>query len=89
MFHPEYSNADFVGQIFPYVKPNNGGVEYRFKPGPFAEVIRRAFRNPTEPFFLVIEEINRGNAAAIFGEAFQLLDRIKPGDAVDNSTGNE
>lgn len=89
VFHPEYSNADFVGQIFPYVKPNNGGVEYRFKPGPFAEVIRRAFRNPTEPFFLVIEEINRGNAAAIFGEAFQLLDRIKPGDAVDNSTGNE
>lgn len=89
VFHPEYSNADFVGQIFPYVKPNKGGVEYRFKPGPFAEVVRRAFRNPTEPFFLVIEEINRGNAAAIFGEAFQLLDRIKPGDAVDNSTGNE
>lgn len=89
VFHPEYCNADFVGQIYPYVKPNNEGVEYRFKPGPFAEVIRRAFRNPTEPFFLIIEEISRGNAAAIFGEMFQLLDRIKPGDVADNSTGNE
>lgn len=89
VFHPEYCNADFVGQIYPYVKPNNEGVEYRFKPGPFAEVIRRAFRNPTEPFFLIIEEISRGNAAAIFGEMFQLLDRIKQGDVADNSTGNE
>ena len=88
VFHSEYSNADFVGQIYPYVKPNNEGVEYRFKPGPFSIAVRRAFRNPTEPFFLIIEEINRGNAAAIFGEMFQLLDRIKPGDEPDSSTGN-
>ncbi|WP_078777358.1 hypothetical protein [Fibrobacter intestinalis] len=88
VFHPEYSNADFVGQIYPYVKPDNGGVEYRFKPGPFAEIIRRAYLNPTEPFFLIIEEINRGNAAAIFGEMFQLLDRIEPGDSPDTSTEN-
>ena len=88
VFHPEYSNADFVGQIYPYVKPDNGGVEYRFKPGPFTEIIRRAYLNPTEPFFLIIEEINRGNAAAIFGEMFQLLDRIEPGDSPDTSTEN-
>lgn len=88
VFHPEYSNADFIGQIYPYVKPDNGGVEYRFKPGPFTEIIRRAYLNPTEPFFLIIEEINRGNAAAIFGEMFQLLDRIEPGDSPDTSTEN-
>ena len=88
VFHPEYSNADFVGQIYPYVKPDNGGVEYRFKPGPFAEIVRRAYRNPTEPFFLVIEEINRGNAAAIFGEMFQLLDRIRPEDDPEELSGN-
>ena len=88
VFHPEYCNADFVGQIYPYVKPNNEGVEYRFKPGPFAEIVRRAYHNPKEPYFLIIEEINRGNAAAIFGEMFQLLDRIEPGDDPDKSTEN-
>ena len=88
VFHPEYCNADFVGQIYPYVKPNNGGVEYRFKPGPFAEIVRRAYRNPAEPFFLIIEEINRGNAAAIFGEMFQLLDRIRPEDGPEELSGN-
>lgn len=88
VFHPEYCNADFVGQIYPYVKPDNGGVEYRFKPGPFAEIVRRAYRNPAEPFFLVIEEINRGNAAAIFGEMFQLLDRIRPEDSPEELSGN-
>lgn len=88
VFHPEYCNADFVGQIYPYVKPDNGGVEYRFKPGPFAEIVRRAYRNPVEPFFLIIEEINRGNAAAIFGEMFQLLDRIRPEDGPEELSGN-
>lgn len=88
VFHPEYCNADFVGQIYPYAKPDNGGVEYRFKPGPFAEIVRRAYRNPAEPFFLIIEEINRGNAAAIFGEIFQLLDRIRPEDGPEELSGN-
>ncbi|MEE0876806.1 MAG: hypothetical protein UIH18_05870 [Fibrobacteraceae bacterium] len=88
VFHPEYSNADFVGQIYPYVKPDNGGVEYRFKPGPFAEIVRRAYRNPAEPFFLIIEEINRGNAATFFGEIFQLLDRICPEDGPEELSGN-
>lgn len=87
VFHPEYSNADFVGQIFPHVIPG-GGVDYRFKPGPFAEIVRRAYRKQEEEFFLVIEEINRGNAAAIFGEMFQLLDRIRPGDSAENLSGN-
>lgn len=87
VFHPEYGNADFVGQIYPCV-PADGGVDYRFKPGPFAEIVRRAYRHPSEPFFLIIEEINRGNAAAIFGEMFQLLDRIRPGDPSGELSGN-
>ena len=89
VFHPEYCNADFVGQIYPCVLPDNKGVEYKFKPGPFSEIVRRAYLNPDEPFFLIIEEINRGNAAAIFGEMFQLLDRIKKGEPADESTENK
>ena len=79
VFHPEYTNADFIGQILPEVNVDINGhsvVEYKFNPGPFTEIVRRAYQNPDEEFFLVIEEINRGNAAAIFGDMFQLLDRL-------------
>lgn len=86
VFHPEYTNADFVGQILPKVK--NGSVEYEFKPGPFTKILYRAYHNYNTPYCLIIEEINRGNAAAIFGDVFQLLDRIKKGDAPENVNGN-
>lgn len=78
VFHPEYTNADFVGQILPQQKTLPDGkttIAYEFTPGPFTEILQRAIQKPEEPFYLIIEEINRGNAAAIFGEVFQLLDR--------------
>lgn len=78
VFHPDYTNADFVGQILPVVIPGER-VSYKFTPGPFAKILRRAYLNPNKEFFLIIEEINRGNASAIFGDLFQLLDRIEPG----------
>ena len=86
-FHPEYTNADFVGQVMP--KVNDGDVEYEFKPGPFAVILKRALENPSKPFYLVIEEINRGNAAAIFGDVFQLLDRLKVGDTSMEPVGTD
>ncbi len=84
VFHPEYTNAEFIGQILPKV---NGRVTYEFTPGPFTQIIKRAYLNPNEQFYLVIEEINRGNAAAIFGDTFQLLDRLKAGET--DSLGND
>ena len=86
VFHPEYTNADFIGQILPEVCVDTNGhsvVEYKFNPGPFTEIVRRAYLNPDENFYLVIEEINRGNAAAIFGEMFQLLDRLDADEKAD------
>ena len=76
VFHPDYTNSDFVGQVMPYVED---GVDYRFKAGPFSRILKHAYMNHGEAFLLVIEEINRGNAAAIFGELFQLLDRASDG----------
>ncbi len=74
VFHPEYTNADFVGQILP--TNVDGNIEYKFKPGPLSKILRRAYLHPNKEYYLIVEEINRGNAAAIFGEYFQLLDRI-------------
>lgn len=74
VFHPDYTYSDFVGQILPKVE-DDGRLKYEFVPGPFTRMLKRAWEHPTEEYYLVIEEINRGNAPAIFGEIFQLLDR--------------
>lgn len=50
-------------------------ISYEFIPGPLIEILSDCYNKPEEMHFLVIEEINRGNAPAIFGEIFQLLDR--------------
>ena len=83
VFHPEYTNADFIGQILPIVKdiPDDSGaiqeskIGYDFIPGPFTSILLKACANLNRSYCLIIEEINRGNAAAIFGDIFQLLDR--------------
>lgn len=74
VFHPDYTYSDFIGQILPAVA-DDGQVSYKFTPGPFTNILREAYNNPGKEYILIIEEINRGNAPAIFGEVFQLLDR--------------
>lgn len=74
VFHPDYTNADFVGQVLPVVDLDKQ-VTYEFVPGPFTNILREAYANPQDEYVLIIEEINRGNAPAIFGDVFQLLDR--------------
>lgn len=78
-FYLDYSNSDFIGQIYPQVEKDNDGndrVTYKRVPGPFTNALTRAYEAPNKMIYLVIEEINRGNAAAIFGDLFQLLDRL-------------
>lgn len=79
-FYLDYSNSDFIGQIYPHVEDEK--VTYEPIPGPFTKALERAL-STDEMVYLVIEEINRGNAAAIFGDTFQLLDRLKK----DNTDG--
>lgn len=79
VFHPDYQYANFVGQILPVVSA--GDVSYSYVPGPFTSILKRALENPQQRHVLVLEELNRGNAAAIFGDIFQLLDRTSTGES--------
>ena len=72
-FFQDYTNTDFVGQILPVVEGEK--VTYKFNPGPFTLALEQAIKKPNEKIALVIEELNRGSAASIFGDIFQLLDR--------------
>lgn len=81
-FHPDYSYANFVGTYKPVPCKDNQGhdtITYAYVPGPFMRTYVKALRNSRtdacKPFLLVIEEINRANVAAVFGDVFQLLDR--------------
>ena len=80
VFHPDYMNTDFVGQILPTIKEDET-ITYEFTPGPFTKVMKKAYSDPSNSYYLIIEEINRGNAPAIFGEIFQLLDRKDTGES--------
>lgn len=77
-FHPEYTYFDFVGGLKP-CKNESGEISYDFVPGPFLRILKKAYDHPNEMHTLVIEEINRANTAAVFGDIFQLLDRDENG----------
>jgi len=76
-FHPDYSYASFVGTYKPV--PKGEAITYQYVPGPFMRVYVNALKNGrtnnVKPYLLIIEEINRANVAAVFGDVFQLLDR--------------
>lgn len=80
-FHQDYTYTDFVGQILPKLYDATK-VTYDFIPGPFTLALKNAIAHPDKEVALVIEEINRGNAASIFGDLFQLLDRDEDGNSI-------
>lgn len=53
----------------------NPHIDYKLVAGPFLNMLCKALNNPRYKFLLIIEEMNRANAAAVFGDVFQLLDR--------------
>lgn len=82
VFHPDYSYGDFMGKLLPLTKNNK--VEYKYHKGDFLKALSQAYKNildskikniEIQNVVLIIDEINRGNASAIFGKVFQLLDR--------------
>ena len=88
-FHPDSDYSSFVGTYKPTMKPvidkykeivgKDEEIAYSFIPQTFVKAYVQAYKKPDENVYLIIEEINRGNAPAIFGEIFQLLDRNEKG----------
>lgn len=88
VFHPDYTYSDFIGQVLPD-RDDDGHICYPFKEGPLTRILKKAYSNPKETFYFIIEEINRGNAPAIFGDIFQLLDRTEKGNSVYKISNSE
>jgi type II restriction-modification system restriction subunit len=95
-FHPNYMYGNFVGAFKPFpkilrnldgtIKKDKDGniqetITYEYIPGVLMKLLVKALKNPNENYLLLIEEINRGNVAAVFGDVFQLLDRDGKGQS--------
>lgn len=93
-FHPNYFYSHFVGSYKPFpkiLKLKDGSVKkdeddniqesitYKYVEGILLRVLLKAFKNPSKNYLLIIEEINRADVAAVFGDMFQLLDRNEKG----------
>ncbi|EBH3182807.1 type II restriction endonuclease subunit R, partial [Salmonella enterica subsp. enterica] len=84
VFYPDMLYSDFVGSLRPRTiedSEKNKKVIYEYRAGPFLRALILALNSKDEQVYLVIEEINRASASAVFGELFQLLDRNEFGES--------
>ena len=79
-FHPSYGYEDFIEGFRPTAA--GGRLGFTIREGIFKTLCRIASENPTGRYYLIIDEINRGDIPRIFGELLTLLDKPKRGSSV-------
>ncbi|MFJ8136049.1 AAA family ATPase [Streptomyces sp. NPDC096013] len=82
-FHPSYAYEDFFEGFRPTVRSEDGTgtLTFALRPGPFRKLVDLAEEDPSTPYFLIIDEINRANLAKVFGELYFVLEyRNRPVD---------
>jgi hypothetical protein len=77
-FHPDTDYGVFVGSYKPIQTSEGTGITYGFVAQSFLQAYTKAWETEEETF-LIIEEINRGNCAQIFGDIFQIIERGENG----------
>jgi len=79
-FHPSYGYEDFIEGIKPRIENNT--VLFELKDGIFKQICQDAEKRPERDFYLIIDEINRGEISRIFGELITLIEHNKRGKKI-------
>jgi 5-methylcytosine-specific restriction protein B len=84
-FHPSYAYEDFFEGYRPTGSGESGGMAFELRPGPLRRLATDAEADPSRPYLLIVDEINRGNLAKVFGELYFLLEYRDRGIALQYS----
>lgn len=77
-FHPAYGYEDFLVGYRPVL--HDGSVGFQPRKGIFAKLCERAINDPKHKYYLLVDEINRGDIPRIFGELITVLEKDKRGN---------